>query len=145
MEWSSFLIRTELMKQEQFVLFVFLDLYDGVPLPRTGHEESKGEKELLHKTEMNHYKQDLQDIIGLGDDVSAKNKKRKQMPKLRNRVSVNGGQKKSGAKMRHRQGEMPEVEDSCECSITGVGSSAFQLTSTWNTPRSVRIVTPAYG
>ncbi|GFW00364.1 RNase H domain-containing protein [Trichonephila clavipes] len=85
------------------------------------YEESKGEEELLHKTEVNHYKQDLQDIIGLGD-----------------------GQKKSSAKMRRRQGEMPEVEDSCECSIPGVGPSAFQLTSTWNTPRSVRIVTPAF-
>ncbi|KAF8788219.1 hypothetical protein HNY73_009750 [Argiope bruennichi] len=31
-------------------------------------DEAKGEKELLHKGEMNHYKQDLQDIIGLGDD-----------------------------------------------------------------------------
>ncbi|GBN47086.1 hypothetical protein AVEN_189438-1, partial [Araneus ventricosus] len=30
-------------------------------------DESKGEKELLNKSEMNHYKQDLQDIIGLGD------------------------------------------------------------------------------
>ncbi|CAL1278319.1 unnamed protein product [Larinioides sclopetarius] len=30
-------------------------------------DESKSEKELLHKTDMNHYKQDLQDIIGLGD------------------------------------------------------------------------------
>ncbi|GFQ85443.1 hypothetical protein TNCT_613521 [Trichonephila clavata] len=60
-------------------------------------EESKGEKELLHKTEMNHYKQDLQDIIGLGDVYRFKKYSRRKKPVEK----ITGGKKRKNKQTRN--------------------------------------------
>ncbi|GFT68418.1 hypothetical protein NPIL_314391 [Nephila pilipes] len=53
--------------------------------------------------------------------------------------------KKSGAKMRHRQGKMPE--DNCELMVFHSWGWSILLPSTWfwNALRSVIIVTPDFG